>query len=65
MSGNPENPIVQGEPLPKPSLPNPNQLVRHCRGAAAGAQLPVSGTPASQPASRACLRGQGGELERA
>jgi hypothetical protein len=26
MSGNPENPIVQGTPLPKPSLPNPNQL---------------------------------------
>ena len=26
MSGNPENPVVEGTPLPKPSLPNPNQL---------------------------------------
>ena len=26
MSGGPENPVVEGTPLPKPSLPNPNQL---------------------------------------
>ena len=44
MSGNPENPIVQGTPLPKPSLPNPNQLDPNgMHEATAAGKLPSKG----------------------